>query len=246
MISTITSKAMNKVVEFRTVEPEVIDKVLIFLHGFDSHYEKMDKAMPLQMYADKYNMLIVTPNMDNGYYIDRDNHKVSEFISDELINHIKELYDANYCDFYIGGISMGGFGALLIGANNPKEFKGIISISGAYFINDILIGNELFVGMSENSEKRKFVRSVFAPVDILENNPKCNPYAAIKLTGAPNLPPIVLTIGDEDIYYDGNKRIDKLLNSEGAKHTFLVLGGMDHEEICFRDGLRDALESFFG
>lgn len=68
----------------------------------------LDDNLPMTKYAQDNKALIITPDMDNGYYIDRESHCVSGLIARELPAFACKTYNvAPSVKKYIFGISMG-------------------------------------------------------------------------------------------------------------------------------------------
>lgn len=106
----------------------------------------LDDNLPMTKYAQDNKALIITPDMDNGYYIDRESHCVSGFIARELPAFACKTYNvAPSVKKYIFGISMGGYGSMLVGVKEAGVFEKIITISGAFIAHDVAIGNEQLV-----------------------------------------------------------------------------------------------------
>jgi|GEM_PF-1265813 len=95
--------------------------------------------------ADKYNLLLVWPDGNvkvgnkivPGWYINSpvvDTAKMESYIIKELIPYVERKYNASSCakKRAIGGISMGGFGAMYLGTKYNRVFKVIASMSAIY------------------------------------------------------------------------------------------------------------------
>lgn len=144
----IQSEYLNGEVLVGVIIPAAkIEKFMLLLHGYNGSFKHLDDNLPLKQYANDNNMIIVTPNMNNGYYLNKDNYQVNEFALQELIPlTFKRFGLKNELPMYIAGISMEGYGSLLIGSAFPEKFRKIISISGAFIAHDVAIGNPQVVG----------------------------------------------------------------------------------------------------
>ena len=236
----IESQCLRQTVTIGVVVPDKIDKVMILLHGYGGSFAELDENLPLLEYAEDSRVLIATPNMDNGYYIDHDFYWVSDFIIKELLDTLFTTYNPQIATgLYIAGISMGGFGSLLIGSKYPNVFKKIISISGAFIAKDVAIGNPEVVGAPGNKETFEYFNKTFAPFDMLEDSIERNAVAAIVWCSENyNLPEIILTCGSKDPLYERNLTAIRKFDSKGIEYDWCPLDGGVHDYSCFDEGLK--------
>ena len=165
------------------------DRVLLLLHGSiqpEGNYsliENMPQELSLQELCDRYHLIIVTPYMKNCYYISSDQYNCDLFIAEELPEWISARYFlSDDTEYILGGISMGGYGAILVGAHTDRFHK-IISISGAFITEDIEIGNPEIWGEllpNEESTRNSFL-FYFLPLTSLHESAKKNVFAALDL-----------------------------------------------------------------
>ncbi|NWJ45333.1 MAG: hypothetical protein HXX08_05580 [Chloroflexi bacterium] len=140
------SRILNKVVNYRLYLPPDYDKnknvkypTLYMLHGRGGSYQMWFNLGLVNAADDLINsgkippMIIIMPDGGElGYWMDQANGgpRWADFVAIELVGQI----DSNYrtlperAERAIGGVSMGGHGALQIGFNNPSVF----SIIGAH------------------------------------------------------------------------------------------------------------------
>ncbi len=112
--------------------------VLYLLHGLTSNYTDWAR-MQVPEYASRYDMFVVMPDVGNSWYV---NWATSEggqknAWEDYMINDVIGHVDANYRTIAkregraINGLSMGGYGGLMLGLRHPDMFCSIASHSGA-------------------------------------------------------------------------------------------------------------------
>ena len=239
----INSKKLSKAITIGCTIPKQIDKLLILLHGYDGTYAAMKNNLSLDSYAAEHNLLIVIPDMDNDYYIDRENHSVSGFIAEELVQCLYEEFSLpRDIDIILGGCSMGGYGSLLIGARYPNLFKKIICISAAFIQQDVAIGNPEVVGVHQNKEVMKYFEETFGPFSTLENSVRRNPMAAIThIKNEDRKPQVIVTCGTDDMLYIRNKKAVQHIRKNGLEcDIYLIENGL-HDYDCFKEGLNYAL-----
>lgn len=241
-VRKIQSGYLHSEASVGVIVPGGVDKLLILLHGYGGSFKHLDENLPLTEYAESNNMLIVTPNMNNGYYLDKPEYCVSRFLLSELVPYIR----SEYCieeklPMYLAGISMGGYGSLLIGARYPEEFRKVISVSGAFIAHDVAIGNPQVVGGPGDTEALRYFSETFAPFSTLENDANRNPVAAI--ADCKNIPELVLTCGTEDELYPRNLIVLQTLYKKGVSYDWLPIEGGAHDYKAFDAGLRYAFET---
>ena len=112
--------------------------VIYLLHGLTGSYISWSRyGVPL--YAEQHDLIVVMPDAGNSWYVnwaqsdEGQKNDWEDFIVKDLIGHI----DANYRTLAqrearaINGLSMGGYGALMLGLRHPNLFCSIGSHSGA-------------------------------------------------------------------------------------------------------------------
>lgn len=113
--------------------------MLILLHGWAGSYKQWGEITDVQQYADKYNIIIATPDgFHDRWYANSQTDtkwKLKDFFLKTLLPELVLRYPIDTTKVGITGLSMGGYGALSLAANNPELFIYAGSTSG---ILDIL------------------------------------------------------------------------------------------------------------
>lgn len=243
-IKKIESQCLHREVFIGLIIPETIKKILLLFHGYNGSFSELDENLPLLEYAENNQTLIVTPDMDNGYYIDRDRYEVSNFIMKELLFMLFTTYNLkSTTDLYIAGISMGGFGSLLIGSKFPDSFKKIISISGAFIAKDVAIGNPEIVGWTENQKIMEYFRNVFGPFDTLEESIYRNPISSVVSSNKMyKLPEIIVTCGTKDLLFERNVDMISRFNENKISYKWYPIYEGGHDYKCFDEAIKYTFE----
>ena len=125
---------------------------------------------------------------------------------------------------------MGGFGSLLLGSRNPDIFGKIAWISGAFIIDDLIIGNPEVTGGGHNIV---YFQNLFGDIPSLNECPDRNPMsAATRALKLGKLPPIFAGCGRHDMLYSRNIRLRDRLTYLGADIKWMDTEGI-HDWICF-------------
>ncbi len=140
----VYSAAMHKDIPVSLVFPKSYDSnsekrfpVVYLLHGHSGNYtDYLTDAKDIQSLSDKNNAIFVCPDGGFGsWYFDSpidSNFKYETFIISELVtwidNNYRTLKDKKFRA--IGGLSMGGHGALYLAIRHPNVFSAAGSMSG--------------------------------------------------------------------------------------------------------------------
>ena len=250
----IRSNTLHCDVALKIVTPSQTraEKVMLLLHGSIqpegdfSLIESMPQELCLQELCDRYQLIAVTPYMKNCYYISSDQYNCNLFVSEELPEWIKERYCLpEHTEFILAGISMGGYGAVLISAHTDRFHK-IISISGAFITDDIELGNpEIWGGLLPNDVSiRNSFLFYFLPLEELHESTEKNVFAALNLLEGRDAE-MLITCGTDDRMFSRNKLfVDKLEKHKIRYDRMWIKGGV-HDSACFREGLWWAAEKTF-
>ena len=256
---SIESKRLNKVIDMGVVMPSFFNKIFIMLHGYGGSIKEVESLLPIEEYAETYNMLVVIPELGNKFYLDRRNidgekdFVVSDFLCKELPAFIISEYRLpEKLDIVLGGYSMGGFGAILHGLNHPGCFKGVISVSGAFIANEIAIGSDFVVGTAEKCREAFdifMIKDGELPIDVLSENTDRNPIAVVNSMDEKRitqLPAIVLTCATKDIWYSTAQQMKRAMEERGIPFSYYEIVDGGHAFVEFDQGFRFAFSVIFG
>ncbi|MDX2036911.1 MAG: alpha/beta hydrolase family protein [Isosphaeraceae bacterium] len=112
--------------------------VVYLLHGLTSNYTAWDK-LGAGKAADGLDLIVVMPDVGNSWYCNWAENKEGQkndwedFIIKDLITYVDQHYRtiARREGRAINGLSMGGYGALMLGLRHPDLFASVGSQSGA-------------------------------------------------------------------------------------------------------------------
>lgn len=197
-------------------------KTLYLLHGILGNYMDWITGTRIQRYAEEYDLVVVMPSGDNAAYIDQEasHNFYGEFIGKELVELTRKLFPLS-CkreDTFIGGLSMGGYGAMRNGLKYHETFGAIISLSGALHIDKLSERNN----QTDNFiERRDFSEAIWGDLDEVlktDKNPKYIVEQMLK-EGA-EFPRIYQACGTEDFLLDVNEDFRDFLKEKGVAVTY--------------------------
>ena len=158
--------------------------------------------------VEDYNLVVVTIGGENKWWGNSDitGDHFGDMILD-VVNFTRRLLRLSDKreDTFIGGFSMGGYGAFVNGLRHPELFSKIISVNAALNKTSILESvNEptwdLFL--------KRHYEAMFGYKDISEYEGSDNDYEAlaekVKAMGAEMMPDIFMACGNEDVLCAGN------------------------------------------
>lgn len=201
-------------------------KTLYLLHGFSGNSTDWVTGSHAMELSRQYNMAIVMPSGENSFYLNqKGTGKAYEtFIAQELLQYMAKNFGLSTAkkDNFIGGLSMGGFGALRLGAKYNHQYGAVFGLSSAMIIQDI-------AGMTEEACEKlpvkiadyDYYRSVFGDLSTLIQSDK-NPEYIIhqKVAQGEKLPPMFMACGTEDALIHQNRAYKAFLESKSLDITY--------------------------
>ncbi|MBQ6593281.1 MAG: acetylesterase [Solobacterium sp.] len=230
-------------------------KTLYLLNGFFGNQNDWVLAGEAAILAKEFNLAIIMPAGENHFYID-DGHGEyhGRFIGEELVEMTRRLFPLSRKreDTFIGGLSMGGYGALRNGLLYHETFSRIVALSPGIFTSAHLEAmssapdpaNAAFFGADALFMNRRFLENSFGDFAGMDGSGN-DVYAlftkaAESKTGAPD---IYMACGTEDTLFDSVKRYAVFLQEHNAPLTWVEDHGI-HDFLYWNTHLRDALEHF--
>lgn len=224
------SAAMGREMPYRVILPEGYKRakakrypVIYLLHGLTGHFDNWTENTRLVALAKKYPYIIVTPEGGDGWYTDSATipaDKYESYFIQELVPEIDRKYRtlANRENRVVGGLSMGGYGALKFGLKYPDKFIIAGSFSGA-------------LDSPVKGLKNNFLRPSIASVFGAEGSQTQSANDIFRLTGAmeaeelKDLPFLYLSCGTEDFLYQANHEFAGVLQKRKIPHEYRELPG---------------------
>lgn len=198
-------------------------KALYLLPGYAGSHQDWILNSRLQMLSNKYNLAILCPDGENSFYIDREatGCAYGQYIGKELVAYTRGLFGLSHKreDTFIGGYSMGGFGALRNGLKYHETFSKIIALSSALIIHDLDgMEPEMYDGIANYA----YYTSVFGDLkDVIESDK--NPEFIIKkLKQKENgyIPQIYMACGENDFLIQPNRQFAAFLKEQAVEVTY--------------------------
>ncbi len=197
-------------------------KTLYLLHGYSGNESDWLYNGIADDIASAYNMAVIMITGGNNFYLDRKatGCQFCTYAGKEVVEYTRKLFGLSDKkeDTFIGGLSMGGFGALHTGLAFPETFGGIIALSSALIIHEIAGMKE---GEGNEVANYEYYHEVFGDLTKVEesdNNPEVL-YTKLKESGA-EIPPVYMAIGTEDFLYENNQIMRKFFEENNADFIY--------------------------
>lgn len=202
---------------FSIIFPSTCKYSCLWLHGFTENSNTIISKSILKNIAEKYCCAIILPDVKDNFYLNQTEHYlINEFIP-FLQNKYNLLTDSSAS--FIAGISMGGFGSLLLGSAHTTLFNKIVSISGTFIIEGASNGStDIVCNLPPSYFLKLFEAEHLGYLEPLRTSYVHNPLVrALDALKHSKLPPVFLACGisDELLYQPNRKIYDSLLHSGG-------------------------------
>lgn len=217
-------------------------KVMYLLHGLCGSSANFCDYTMLPFYAWESDAMFILPEVQRSFYTDmKYGLKYFTYITEELpkicANHFR--ISAEREDTYIGGVSMGGYGALKCALSKPEQYNACCAIAPAALnLRDFL--NQLEQG--DFGKKHPDLAAVYGEKFEWESsNDIMELYEKAILSG--NVPKVYHACGTEDFLYDSNYSFSKIISKTNADYKFESWVG-EHDFKFFNQALSRALKEF--
>lgn len=219
-------------------------KTLYLLHGIFGNYTDWVTGTRIQRFATDYNLAVIMPSGDNKFYTYNKNtdEDYSKFI-EELVYVTRDMFNLSHEkeDTFIGGLSMGGYGALANGLIHTHLFSKILSFSGATEIN---ILSDFMDESVPYPMRSKYMKSIFGDEPDLKHSNKDIHYLVDKLAkSGKELPEVYIGCGYDDPFYEANKALASEMKDLNYDVVFQGHEGA-HEWDYWDWAIKDAIENF--
>jgi S-formylglutathione hydrolase FrmB len=252
---SLKSKILGKQVPYCTLLPPSYDAdttrrypILYFLHGLGDNEQSFVRSGGWNLTEDLWErhqlseFLIVTPAGEASFYINSHDgrSRYEDFLLREFIPFIEHRYRiaGDHLERGIGGISMGGYGALRLAFLHPELF-GSVTAQSAALIEKL---PEFTASDAQRSPRLQVLGGVFgSPPDraFWDRNNPLNIARTANLSGLK----IYFDCGSEDDFgFDaGAAALDKILAARHIAHEFHIYPGR-HDWTYFAAHLPAVLE----
>ena len=196
-------------------------KTLYLLHGIFGDETDWVCGTRLQSWAQDRNLAVVMPAGENSFYVDnpRASRLYGTYIGKELVDFTRRTFplSAKREDTFIGGLSMGGFGAIVNGLQNPETFGAVCALSSALILDSMMENKEYTDFLMTN---KGYYESVFGGLDQVRGSDMDYDALAEKVAKEPVKPRFYMACGTEDGLIGVNRAFRDHLQGLGFDVTY--------------------------
>ena len=214
--------AVSLILPDAAIDPPYVPWLL--LHGLSDDETMWTRRTSLERYVEGLPLLVAMPDGGQGFYVDAaEGLAYFTALADELPTLLARYLPLRE-QWAVGGLSMGGYGALRFGFGRPERFRSVHSHSGA-------LGFGHFPGYAENLE---FARLIGEPAtgganDLIELARTVSPHPALRID-----------CGTEDFLIESNRAAHGELTAMGYDHEYAEFPGA-HDWTYWDEHVRDQI-----
>ena len=198
-------------------------KTLILLHGFSGDKNDWYLYSPAAHFSMMYNLAVVMPTGGLNFFLDLPStgKKYCTMLGEDLVGYLRDTFGIAQTpeDTLIGGVSMGGFGALHTALTYPDRFGGVIALSSALIVHQL---KHMHPDADGNPMANyEYYTDTFGDLSTAESR-DVNPevlYQRLKAKGK-KIPDIYMACGTEDMLLAENRAMRDFLTAEGAEFRY--------------------------
>ena len=217
--------SMEEVKDLRHYDRETYN--LFLLHGFtgtdtDWLYGGLAQEMAIQ-----YNLNVFMPTTGNTFYIDKGYPGANwcEYVGSELPEYIAKTFRVKISgdNTLIGGLSMGGYGALHTALAYPEQFCACAALSSALIVHEYAAD----AARASDVVPQQMMMDIFGDpkeIEASDKNPETQ-YMKLKEAGR-RIPKIYFACGTEDDLIGHNRDFAAFLKAQNADYIFEEGPGM--------------------
>lgn len=203
-------------------------KTLYLLHGYCGSSNDWLLNSAISELAGKYNIAVVFPSGENSFYVDGKGagKLFGQYTGSELVSYASRMFglSKNREDTFIGGLSMGGFGALRNALKYNRTFGKVFALSSALIIHKIAGMKEDF---KDDIADYHYYHATFGDLTKLDDSDS-NPEHLIRKIINENgiFPDIYMACGKGDFLVDTNRKFKSFLDDNGVHAHYIDDSGV--------------------
>lgn len=217
-------------------------KALFLLHGISGNHTDFMSETRIRTFAEERGLAVIMPSGYNAFYLDHpETHNYyGRYVGLELVEAARRMFPISRRreDTFIGGISMGAYGALRNGFKYAENFGGIIALSSAMILGDFdrLINDDVFF------LSRNFLESTFGDLTQVIDSDKDPRRLAVDVVYCDRpRPRVFMAWGSNDPLAEPNRALAERLRGTGIEVEQREMPG-GHDWTFWNTALPQALD----
>lgn len=245
---SVTAKSLGRRVAYNVVLPAGYDAsvtrypILWLLHGYGGGKDDWLRRTDLLRQVERYPFIVVLPAAENSWYVNAPSDSTAayeDFVTIDLYNAVVQRFAVDTLRQAIAGLSMGGYGAVMLGLRHPQRYEFVGGLSAALSVASVLGQTDSVLW---NGTGRSIVKAFGA--NRFSSASEYDPSRIFRRTRADSLPYIFLAIGTHDGYpsfVPSNRAFTDSLRTYGARYEYHEVPGT-HSWTFWQSELRPMLE----
>ena len=228
---SVTAPSLGRRVANNVVLPPGYDAahkypVLWLLHGYGGHKDDWLKLSDLRDQVARRPFIVVLPSAENSWYVNaqgRSGAAYETFITVDLYDDVARRFSVDTSRQAIAGLSMGGYGAVMLGLRHPQRYRFVGGLSPALSILDELGRNDSVMW----NVGGKSMRVAFGP-DLAAAAPEYDPLRVVSTAPLATMPYFFLAIGEKDdfrSFLPASRAFADSLRARGVRYEYHELPG---------------------
>ncbi len=228
MQMNVFSKELQRTVNVSVIIPGDTAQVqqqpyqsLYLLHGILGSELDWLTGTRIRRYAEEKNIAIFMPAGENSSYLNYEQRSANytRFVGEELVDITRQMFNLSKerKDTYIAGLSMGGYGALVVGLTYHQTFSQIGALSAA------LMNNRTDFAEEDSQAPFFFKQKFFEATFDNQKQEKVDPLIMVEnlVRSKRNLPYIYIACGKADFVLADNHKLEAHLHKLGVDHLYV-------------------------
>jgi S-formylglutathione hydrolase FrmB len=217
--------------------------VLWLLHGYGGGKDDWLKRTDLVRQVERYPFIVVLPAAENSWYVNSPSDPTAQyqdFITIDLYNDVLQRFAVDTLRQAIAGLSMGGYGAVMLGLRHPERYAFVGGLSAALSVASSL-------GAADSVLWKGTGKSIIAAFGARDMSAMSayDPLRLFRNTRPDTLPYIFLAIGTSDgfsSFVPANRAFTDSLRAYGAPYEYHEIPGT-HSWLVWQSELGPMLGS---
>jgi S-formylglutathione hydrolase FrmB len=139
LVDSLYSQSLGRTMPISVFVPDRYDAkqrypVLYLLHGFGGNHTNWSQRTQLANYLKNVPLIVVMPDGENSWYVNspfKRQDRFEDYLASDIFQYVQKNYSIDTAQQAIAGLSMGGYGAMMIALRHPCRFRFVGSLSGA-------------------------------------------------------------------------------------------------------------------
>lgn len=218
---TFHSDSLQRDISYRAVFPTNISTekrlpVLYLLHGGGGNYRDWTNYSDVAKFAE-HEMILVMPEGNSSYYVNsatRTEDRYEDYITRDLIDDVEKRFPAasERKNRAIAGVSMGGFGAVILALKHPDLYYFAGGLSSALDVPS----RPFSIKRMGQYRQHVAIFGSWGSATRRENDP----YQIARSVDPFQVPYLFLSCGDQEGLLPANKKFVSILQERNFKYEF--------------------------